>query len=285
MSPSSSSPTSAERTVPASSGPVARSATLPRPSPTAVSRRCWTGVSSATGGRDGVRGAPTACRRSGVHAEHEIEHVPRVADERGPVAQQRVGAVPSATRAPGPGTAPTSRPRSSASSAVMSEPDRSRGLDHDRHVGKRRDDPVAGREAPAPDGLPGRQLRDDHAVVGDERPCRARRLAADRATSAPPPSTATVRPTALERSGVRGAVDAQRHPADDGDAGRGKAAPEGASDLKPFRRRPSASRRSPPPEGGRCCPHTPARRSGPLAPAAARCSTAGADRSSSSRDG
>ena len=120
----------------------------------------------------GVRSEPV------TDAEREVERVGGVADHRGAVAQQRVGPARCASPAASPGTAPTSRPRSIASSAVISDPDRSRGLDHDRRARQRGDDPVARREAPAQRGAKPGGISETTAPRGDDPRRAARRLRA-----------------------------------------------------------------------------------------------------------
>ena len=79
--------------------------------------------------------------------------------------------------------------------------------------------------------------------------CSARLLAGE-ARSAPPASTATVGAAGLERPGVGGAVDAEGHAADDGDAGRRQARGRARARPRGRPRRRGGCRR-PPPRGRR----------------------------------
>ena len=123
--------------------------------------------------RSGSERRPGALERPRPGPEHRVEHVLGVADDAGAAGEQVVRAGRGARGRPGPGTAPRSRPRSAARSAVISEPERCRRLDDDRHPGQGGHDPVAGREGPAPGAGPRRQLGDDEAALADPPPERS----------------------------------------------------------------------------------------------------------------
>ena len=137
-----------------------------------------------------------------------------------------------------PGTASTSRPSSSAKSAVISAPLRSRASTTTRRLAEPGDDPVPRGEAPRR-GLDARLvLGDDEAALADpSRELRVRRrvVAVDAAAEHGDGHAAR-----LERSAVRLAVDAARHPADDDETGRAPA-PARAS-ARPSARTPSTTR-------------------------------------------
>ena len=134
-----------------------------------------------------------------------------------------------------PGTASTSRPSSSAKSAVMSAPLRSRASTTTVASTEAGDDPVARGEPP-------RGRLDSGLVLGDHealsRRCAARARHARpgsrgrRRSRAPRPST----PPAVERAAMRLAVDPAGHPAHDDETGGGELAGERARHRATVRR-------------------------------------------------
>ena len=109
------------------------------------------------------------------------------------------------------------------------------GLDHDGHVPERGDRAVARREAPPERREPGRHLGHDAALVEDApvQPALARRI---RHVGAAGEHGDRCGP-AVERAGVGGAVDPERHSADDPDAGGADPARERPRDLVALGRR------------------------------------------------
>ncbi len=136
-----------------SSSPSATSMASPaRPASFRGERSC----SGRRGGRGGrpapdpaePPGRPAAGAAAAPRGEADrLEQVGGRERERAPSASSAFGPrrVSSVSR---PGTATTSRPRSSASRAVISEPDRGDGRDHHQRARQRRDQPVADRKAP-----------------------------------------------------------------------------------------------------------------------------------------
>jgi hypothetical protein len=144
--------------------------------------------------------------------------------------QERVGAA-RAPRGHGPGDG---RDLATEVGRVFGGDERSRAfgsLDHHGHAAQRRDDAVARWKAPLARGRAGRQLGDDRVTLGDgtvQRPLAgwigpigAAGKHRDRGAAD------------LERPGVGGAVDAERHAADDRHPRRAETPAESARHLQP----------------------------------------------------
>ena len=158
-----------------------------------VRRRCPASTASSSASSRGSSGASRERRRGPLAAPdavQRVEHVGRRAHDASAVGQQRVRARRRARDVTCPGTAPTSRPRSCANCAVISEPDVGGALDHDRHVREPGHDPVARRKAPLQRRRAGRQLGDHEALLA-QPPVKRRDANAD--TRRPHP-TASRRP-------------------------------------------------------------------------------------------
>ena len=115
-----------------------------------------------------------------------------------------------------PGIASTGRPYSSARSAVMRAPPRTRGLHHDDDVGERGDDPVPDRER-ARRGAARRSPSSLTSSPDSRTPLNSAAWRRGYTTSSPVATTPIASPPAVERAPVRGGVDADREPAHDRD--------------------------------------------------------------------
>ena len=229
----------------------------PRPScsparPASRRRARWRRARGAGAGSSGATGAGR--QRRGVGAEDEVEHVARVADDRGAGVQQLVRARRVARR-------DRAGHRRDHAAEVGREvggdqrPGPRRRLDHDRDRRERGDDPVAGREAPAVGGEAGRHLRHDRTRRDQPRvqaahPRGIRRLRAAgqhgdrRAADASTATGARREPrrraaTAPQRAGVRRRSIPSAMPGDDRQPRGGEAAAERARDLEPVGRGPA----------------------------------------------
>ena len=130
----------------------------------------------------------------------------------------------------GPGTAPTARPSSCASSAVISEPERSAASTTIVSDARPGDRAVARGKAPAKRPEARRHLG-DRACAAHERAVQAA-LAGGIGDVGAAGEHGDRRAADLERARVRGGVDAQRHAADDRDAGGRQPAAEAARHLE-----------------------------------------------------
>ena len=130
-----------------------------------------------------------------------------------------------------PGTAKTSRPSSSAKSAVIRAPLRSRASTTTVAVAQARDDAVAGREPPRRRLDAGRILGGDQAALADP----AGELAVGRGIVAVDAAAEDRyrRAARLERAPVRLGVDAARQAAHDDDAGAASSRPSDRATCEP----------------------------------------------------
>ena len=165
--------------------------------------------------------------RRGAGAEHRVEHVLGVADEAGAAGEQVVGAGRGARgdRA-GDGAEVAAEVRGEVGGDQRAG---ARGrLDHDRHPGQRRHDPVAGGEGPAPGGGARRQLGEDQALLADPPPERA---VGGRVGDVGAAAEHGDRAAGVERAAVGAGVDAEGEAADDDHPGRRQLPPQLAGDL------------------------------------------------------